>query len=78
MGTVFAMDNLYSEGILEQKDFSENEKIMKLLMVALRVLPKLSYYLAADTWRIQELQNQTENFGESWENIRCVINKIKL
>lgn len=61
------MDSLYTEGTLENKD---DQKVMKMMMVALRIFPKLAYYLTADTWRIQELQNRTKHFGESWENIR--------
>lgn len=52
-------------------------KMRNLLLVALRLLPRLQFYLAADTWRLNELQQPSQNEGETWENTRREIGMIR-
>jgi hypothetical protein len=50
-----------------------------LLLVALRTLPKLPYYLAADLWRLEALSGNLTNITElnsSWRRHRyglCLV-----
>lgn len=68
LATIFAVENFPH---VDKTPLEANERKMRnLLLVALRVLPKLPFYLAADMWRLTELQELSENQGETWENTR--------
>lgn len=74
LATVFATENFQQE---DNKDDVYERKMKNLLLVALRVFPKLAFYLAADSWRLNELQQSSENLGETWENTRREFQKIQ-
>jgi hypothetical protein len=55
---------------------AEYSEASLLLLVALRTLPKLPYYLAADLWRLEVIRSGLTNITElksSWRRHRCVL-----
>lgn len=75
LGTIFAIDNLPRNGLLPEDTFKLNEngesnnQLTALLLLALRIFPKLAYYIGADTWRLDELEIPG-NFTASWWDVR--------
>lgn len=74
LSSTFAIDYLPFNGVLPAEAFSEEEesqnKMTALLLLALRVLPKIPYYLAADLWRLDEFEQNSENLTNSWWQFR--------
>lgn len=71
IGSLIAINNLPVYEFIPQTAFKEEKdtydrKNTALLLTALRVLPKLPYYLLADTWRLEELDFSYGNFTEKW------------
>jgi hypothetical protein len=61
---------------LNQQESVEISKASLLLLVALRTLPKLPYYLAADLWRLEALRGNLTNVTDlngSWRKFRSVF-----
>jgi hypothetical protein len=59
-----------------QKKSTDLTKASLLLLVALRTLPKLPYYLAADLWRLEALSGNLTNITDlnaSWRKYRSVL-----
>lgn len=75
LGSIIAIQNVPNYGFTPECDyislgnFTEHRLAARLLL-ALRVLPKIAYYLAADFWRLDELQNPSENIEQSWWEYR--------
>lgn len=73
LSTVYAVENFP-----HNPKTGENERKMRnLMLIALRTLPKLAFYLAADTWRLNELEQPSANIGEAWENTRKEIQMLR-
>lgn len=78
LGSIMAVNNLPHYGILQEDAFkvedkaTYNDRMSALLLIALRILPKLPYYLAVDTWRLEELEFPSLNITQSWWNTRYV------
>lgn len=71
LGSVIAIQNLPNYGFTPESDYTDFENgLAAKLLLALRVLPKLAYYIAADVWRLEELQNPSENIVNNWWEIR--------
>lgn len=81
LGSILAIENLPHYDILPKKVFQSktddeiNPQVMtKLLLTALRVLPKLPFHLAADKWRLELLSQMNEEnpkkINELWWKIR--------
>lgn len=71
LGSVLAINNLPFNNFIPKDAFKNEEdtynyKNTALLLVALRFLPKLPYYLLADTWRLDELSFSYGNTTENW------------
>jgi hypothetical protein len=59
-----------------QEGSEEYSEASIFLLVALRTLPKLPYYLAADLWRLEVLRSNLTNITElnsSWKQHRFVV-----
>lgn len=75
LGTIFAIENLPRNGFLPEDTFKSDEngesknRLSALLLVALRVFPKLAYYIGTDTWRLDELEIPG-NFTATWWDVR--------
>lgn len=83
LGSILAMKNMKMEGVWDselfkrdEKNFNENE-MTELLLVALRVLPKMAFYMTADKWRLEVLQNGGDNMVASWWNMRKEIQGVE-
>jgi hypothetical protein len=78
LGSVLAIKNMRYKGVWDKSLFPQNgtdadpNKMTQLLLIALRVLPKLPYYLAADKWRLHLLENGFDNMNEEWWRFRLV------
>jgi hypothetical protein len=76
LGSVLAIKNMRYKGVWDTSLFPQNgtdadpNKMTQLLLIALRVLPKLPYYLAADKWRLHLLENGFDNMNEEWWRFR--------
>lgn len=75
LGAIIAINNLPLYDFIPKNAFSDetdtyNRKNTALLLTALRVLPKLPYYLLADSWRLDELEFSYGNFTETWWQYR--------
>lgn len=75
LGSTLAISNLPFNNILDRdvfkfEDAKTTNKIMALFLVALRVLPKIPYYIAADLWRLEEIENPSEDLVIKWWEIR--------
>ncbi|KAF5302471.1 hypothetical protein FQR65_LT08561 [Abscondita terminalis] len=71
LGSLIAIDNLHTYGFVSREKWlsrsdEENIRGSALLMVALKVLPKLPYYLLVDTWRLNQLESSGDNITENW------------
>ncbi|KAJ8928085.1 hypothetical protein NQ314_019383, partial [Rhamnusium bicolor] len=71
LGSLLAIENLEHHGIVNKDvlnvtSIDDSWEMTKLLLTALRVIPKLPYYLAADEWRLTELENPSENLAATW------------
>ncbi|XP_066995373.2 angiotensin-converting enzyme [Anabrus simplex] len=60
----------------EYGGYSDHQNPAVLLLVALRTLPRLPYYLAADKWRLDMLANNATNTS-SWSKFRAEYQMIK-
>lgn len=69
MVSLLALNSIQHNGIVNSIKYSEGD-MMLLLLTALSVLPKIPYYLALDSWRIQTIEEQIDDFGTIWENAR--------
>ncbi|EFA05125.1 angiotensin-converting enzyme 2 [Tribolium castaneum] len=77
LGSIFAIKNLRVKGVWDYELFQNNDNEMsELLLIALRVLPKLPYYLAADKWRLEVLQNGGGAMTATWWNLRKELQGI--
>jgi hypothetical protein len=78
LGSVLAIKNMRYKGVWDKSLFPQNgtdadpNKMTQLLLIALRVLPKLPYYLAADKWRLHLLENGFDNMNEEWWRFRLI------
>lgn len=76
LASFFAVNAMDRTGVVKRMDVDDEDKDVYqkeetlLLLTALRVLPKLAFYFAADKWRLTELEAPSGNLGESWENVR--------
>lgn len=77
LSSIFAMEYLPMNSILPKDIFNEygedgnnNNKMTALLLLAMRILPKLPYYLIADKWRLDELEYESDNLTSSWWEYR--------
>uniref|UniRef100_V5GKK7 Angiotensin-converting enzyme n=1 Tax=Anoplophora glabripennis TaxID=217634 RepID=V5GKK7_ANOGL len=78
LGPLFAIESMHYHGIKTVADVTdESVKMTKLLLVALRFLPQLPYYLAADEWRLQELDVPSANVAAYWWKVRNEYQGIK-
>ncbi|GLV43739.1 Multidrug-Resistance like Protein 1 [Carabus blaptoides fortunei] len=82
LSSILAVKNLPLVGIVpEDIFFNDNGKneieMTALLLTALRVLPRLPYYLLADTWRLQQLENPAVNMSASWWTERESVQLVK-
>lgn len=77
LGSILAVENLPYHGILGG-NLDESAKMTKLLLVALRVLPKLAYYMAAEKWRLEEMENSSGDLVESWWNKRYFLKSFTI
>ncbi|KRT83950.1 Peptidase, partial [Oryctes borbonicus] len=71
LGPIIAVQNLPSYGFTPECDYVDLQNatehaLAARLLLALRILPKLAYYLAADVWRLEELQNPSQDMVQSW------------
>ncbi|XP_017781053.1 PREDICTED: angiotensin-converting enzyme-like [Nicrophorus vespilloides] len=67
LSSLLSMQNLPSDGLLDDKYFEkEINRKTALLLTALKVLPALAYYRAADVWRLEELQSPSGDIQDSW------------
>lgn len=71
LGSIIAIQNLPSYGFTPESDYNSAVNATEYglaakLLVALRVLPKLAYYMAADTWRIEELGTPSGDILNNW------------
>lgn len=60
----------------KQKKSAQLSRASLLLLVALRTLPKLPYYLAADLWRLEALSGNLTNITDLnalWRRYRSVF-----
>lgn len=91
LSSILAVKNLPLVGIVpenvflpqddDQSDFNHNQ-LSALLLIALRVLPKLPYYILADTWRIQLLEEAENELTvnstiDSWWAAREAYQKVE-
>lgn len=75
LGSVLGVKNLrnkvWGRSLFEKHDSDlQNNDMTELLLIALRVLPKLPFYLAADKWRLQLLENGFSDMEKQWWNFR--------
>lgn len=54
----------------------ESEKMTKLLLIALRVLPKIPFYLTADRWRLEQLEKGGD-LVDSWWKTRKQLQRVE-
>ncbi|KAL1506258.1 hypothetical protein ABEB36_005653 [Hypothenemus hampei] len=71
LGSILAIEGLKSHGITTTTN-PENEttQMTKLLLTALRVMPKLAYSFMADKWRMEILEQNITNIAGSWWSFR--------
>lgn len=73
LGSFLAINAMDRVGVVKLRDDDVGDAYQKqvtlLLLTALRVLPKLAFYYAADTWRLDE------NLGKNWGSYRWGRNK---
>lgn len=79
LGSIIAVDSLSYHGILEQDAFEGNNSasMTKLLLTAVRVMPRLVYYLMADKWRLGEIKPTDENVMERYWKFRKTYTGIR-
>lgn len=74
LGAFFAINAMDSmeivKGINEEEDVVYQKEQTLLLLTALRVLPRLAFYYAADRWRLEALEVDGGGLGRSWESVR--------
>ena len=75
LGEILAINNLPYYDLLVEDVFTNDENATEnrmgaLLMLALKVLPRLPYYLAADFWRLNILENNESELAQSWWEMR--------
>lgn len=76
LGPLLAVNNLprykfINESFLnDYTDETYSTRMTALLLVALRTLPKLPFYLAADRWRLNELRFGSNDVPGSWWTTR--------
>lgn len=74
LSSIFAIEHLTFNGILSSdaynEEVNEQNKMSALLLAALRTLPQLPYYLAADKWRLDELEHDSVNLTSTWWQYR--------
>lgn len=71
LGSIIAIQNVPNYGFTPECDYANlgnvtEHRLAARLLLALRILPKIAYYLAADFWRLEELQNPSGNIEQSW------------
>lgn len=81
LGSLMAIHSLPVYGLIPEdvwtNKFDEHSiRNSALLILALRVLPKLPYYLLADTWRLEELEISERNFTANWWLNRRQIQRV--
>lgn len=79
LSAFFAINAMDKVGVVREIDVEQEKEMYQkdktlLLLTALRVLPKLAFYYAADKWRLSALESDSKSLEESWENIRYVNN----
>lgn len=74
LGSILAISRLENDGIIASKS-EDNEafKMTKLLLVALRVMPRLAYSLMADKWRLEALEQNSTDLAASWWKYRSEL-----
>lgn len=65
MSTI-AIKNLHKNDIVSEKV----DQNIELLMIALNTLPKLPFYLLADKWRLDLLEDGFTNIESKWWHLR--------
>lgn len=76
LGTILAVNNLARYKFINKpfsNDYTDetyDTRMTALLLVALRTLPKLPFYLAADRWRLNELKFGSNDVPKSWWTTR--------
>lgn len=73
LGAFFAVNAMDRVGVVKEMDeeghvYQKEETL--LLLTALRVLPKLAFYYAADKWRLAALEMDGGELEERWEGVR--------
>ncbi|CAH0559683.1 unnamed protein product [Brassicogethes aeneus] len=82
LAPILAFENLPHNKVLEENVFKSDEEVYStkrlsgLMLLALKVLPKLPYYLLADKWRLQQLLEPTEDLCASWWEMRSKIQGV--
>ncbi|GJQ82092.1 hypothetical protein Trydic_g6964 [Trypoxylus dichotomus] len=71
LGSIIAIQNLPNYGFTPECDYVDLENatehgLAARLLLALRTLPKLAYYLAADVWRLEAFESPSEDIVYSW------------
>ncbi|KAF5305474.1 hypothetical protein FQA39_LY01565 [Lamprigera yunnana] len=74
LGSLIAFHKLPTYKFVSEASWSEETA---LLLTALRVLPKLPYYLLSDIWRLEELQSPRENFTDTWWGKRIYFQGVR-
>ncbi|KAJ8914194.1 hypothetical protein NQ315_015967 [Exocentrus adspersus] len=78
LGPLLAIESIHYHGVKTVGDVKdESIKMTKLLLTALKFLPQLAYYLAADEWRLSELDHPSENVATSWWKLRGEYQGVK-
>lgn len=74
LSSILAMKTLPMNGLLPEAVIMNEEKnhnqMTALLITALRIFPKLSYYFLADEFRLKEIENPSDNIVEKWWEYR--------
>ncbi|XP_066245295.1 angiotensin-converting enzyme-like isoform X2 [Euwallacea similis] len=70
LGSILAVESLDYHGIASVEAGDESVKMTKLLLVALRIMPRLAYSLMADKWRIEVLEHNSSDIADLWWKFR--------
>ncbi|XP_066145179.1 angiotensin-converting enzyme-like isoform X2 [Euwallacea fornicatus] len=70
LGSILAVESLDYHGIVNAEAGDDSIKMTKLLLVALRIMPRLVYSLMVDKWRIEVLEQNSSNVADLWWKFR--------
>ncbi|KAK5637846.1 hypothetical protein RI129_000157 [Pyrocoelia pectoralis] len=82
LGSIIALDSLSEYGFMSEESWTNyhdqnDRKNMELIIHALRVLPKLPYYLLSDVTRLDHLESRQEIFTEAWWRNRMKLQGVQ-